>query len=178
MQVSNSDERSPEAEETLEKPEESEPSNSPALTSGDCSGADDESVLDVSGKSMDFSIAESSLVDGRDEESGFRGLYFYKNVFNLIPKSVGTIGRLRTLKFFGNEINIFPPEIGNMVGLENLQVKISTPGFGGLQLGKLKGLKELELSKVPPRPSAFPILGEIASLKSLTRLSVCHFSIR
>lgn len=172
MQVPNSNEPSPQAAESPEEPEKSEPSNSPTVVVGDRGGGDDESVLDVSGKSMEFSVMEDA------DDANFRGLYLYKNAFNLIPKSVGSFGGLRTLKFFGNEINLFPSEIGSMAGLENLQVKISSPGFGGLQLHKLKALKELELSKVPPRPSAFPILSEIASLKCLTKLSVCHFSIR
>ncbi|XP_062108307.1 uncharacterized protein LOC133819151 [Humulus lupulus] len=173
MQVPNSEETSPEATKTSESPEKFKASNSNSVVCEGCSSSnvDDEPVLDVSGKNIDFSIVENS-------NEAVRGLYLYKNVFNLIPKEVGSLGRLRTLKFFGNEINLFPSEIGSMVGLENLQVKISSPSFGGLPLHKLKGLKELELSKVPPRPSAFPNLSEISGLSCLTKLSVCHFSIR
>lgn len=130
-----------------------------------------ESALDVSGKVFDF-----QGLDGTGDS--IEGLYLYKNVFNLIPRSVGVLGRLKTLKFFANEINLFPSEFRNLVDLECLQVKISLPGLTGLPLDKLKSLKELELSKVPPRPSGFPILSEIAGLKRLTKLSVCHFSIR
>lgn len=173
MQVLNSDETSTEAAKASEKKEKSKPkiSNSYSVV-GD--GDDDESVLDVSGKRMEFSIMENSNKD----DKAVKGLYLYKNVFNLIPKEVGSLGRLRTLKFFGNEINLFPSEIGSLVGLENLQVKISSFGFGGLPLHKLQGLKELELSKVARRPSPFSILSEISGLSCLTKLSVCHFSIR
>lgn len=132
---------------------------------------DDELILDVSGKSLEFDLL------GKADDS-VEGLYLYKNAFSLVPRSVGVLGRLRTLKFFGNEVNLFPTEFGNLVGLECLQVKVSSPGLNGLGLNKLKGLKELELSKVPPRPSVLTILSEIAGLKCLTKLSVCHFSIR
>lgn len=138
----------------------------------DVNGNDaDDSVLDVSGRNLD-----SNFLDG--SSSSVKGLYIFRNAFNLIPKSVGDFRELRMLKFFGNEINLFPPELKNFVGLECLQVKLSSPGLGGLSLHKLKGLKELELSKIPPKPSSFPILSEIAGLKCLTKLSVCHFSIR
>ncbi|KAK5794053.1 uncharacterized protein LOC108463961 [Gossypium arboreum] len=132
---------------------------------------DGDSVLDVSGKSVEFSILG-------DSKESVDGLYLYKNVFNLIPKSVGALSRLRNLKFFGNEINLFPSEVGGLVALECLQVKISSPGFNGMSLSKLKGLKELELSRVPPRSSVLTLLSEISGLKCLTRLSVCYFSIR
>ncbi|XP_010556881.1 PREDICTED: uncharacterized protein LOC104826066 isoform X2 [Tarenaya hassleriana] len=133
---------------------------------------EDESVIDVSGQKLEFPLLENS-------EDSVKGLYFYRNVFSLIPKSIGGLGRLRKLKFFGNEIDLFPSELGNLVDLEYLQVKISSPGFGnGLSLDKLKGLKELELTKVPRQSSALTILSEISGLKFLTRLSVCHFSIR
>lgn len=133
--------------------------------------ADDQSILDVSGRNLEFSVLENC-------ESTVEGLYLYKNVFNLIPQRLGELGRLKMLKFFANEINLFPPEFRNLVGLECLQVKLSSPGLNGLPLHKLRGLKELELCKVPPRRSAFPLLSEIAGLKCLTKLSVCHFSIR
>ncbi|EEF45224.1 ATP binding protein, putative [Ricinus communis] len=133
---------------------------------------DDELVLDVTGKSLDFDYLLEKADDSLD------GLYLYKNVFSLVPKSVGNLGKLRTFKFFGNEVNLFPIEFGNLVGLERLQVKVSSLGLNGLGLNKLKGLKELELSKAPSRPSVFTILSEIAGLKCLTKLSVCHFSIR
>ncbi|KAF8111602.1 hypothetical protein N665_0074s0126 [Sinapis alba] len=133
---------------------------------------DDESVVDVSGQSLELSLL------GNPDDS-VKGLYFFRNAFNLIPKSIGGLGRLKKLKFFSNEIDLFPAELGNLVDLEYLQVKISSPGFGdGFSWDKLKGLKELELTKVPKRSSALTLLSEISGLKSLTRLSVCHFSIR
>ncbi|KAF2290171.1 hypothetical protein GH714_003837 [Hevea brasiliensis] len=132
---------------------------------------DDELVLDVTGKSLEFDLLEKV-------DDSLEGLYLYKNVFSLVPRSVGRLGKLRTLKFFGNELNLFPVEFGNLVGLERLQVKVSSLGLSGLCLNKLRGLKELELSKAPPRPSVFTILSEIARLKCLTKLSVCHFSVR
>ncbi|KAE9618250.1 hypothetical protein Lal_00047286 [Lupinus albus] len=129
-------------------------------------------TLDVSGKSFEFPSSENK------KDSMVESLYLYKNVYSLIPKSVGEHVRLKTLKFFGNEINLFAPGFGDLNGLECLQMKISPPGIGGLPLHNMKGLKELQLSKTPPRPSAFPILTHIATLKSLTKLSICHFSIR
>ncbi|KAG5219300.1 leucine-rich repeat protein kinase family protein [Salix suchowensis] len=117
---------------------------------------DDEVVLDVIGKSLEFDLLEKA-------DDSVEGLYIYKNAFSLVPKSVGGFKKLRTLKFFGNE---------------RLQVKISSPGLNGLSFNNLEGLKELELSKVPPRPSVLTILSEISGIKCLTKLSVCHFSVR
>ncbi|KNA19759.1 hypothetical protein SOVF_058550 [Spinacia oleracea] len=134
-----------------------------------------ESVIDVSGKILELPL---SLRDG-DGGNSAEGLYVYRNVFNLMPKSLGGFGgRLKKLKFFANEINLFPEEIRDLVELQCLQVKVSPIGLMGLPLSKLKALKELELSKAPPRRSGFPILAEISALKCLTKLSVCHFSIR
>lgn len=136
-----------------------------------------ESAIDASGKTLDLQVLDESRISDGDNSS-IEGLYVYKNTFNLIPRSVGGLVRLKTLKFFGNEVNLFPSEFGNLVNLERLQVKISLPGLTGLPLQKLKALKELELSKAPSRPSAFPLLGDIMGLERLTKLSVCHFSIR
>lgn len=166
MQLVHSDEPAPERRDWPEKPEDPKADND-SLDSG----TDDGAALDVTGKSVEFPAAENA-------EDSAECLYVYKNVYSLIPKSVSRLARLRTLKFFGNEINLFAPEFGNLTALECLQMKISSPGIGGLQLHTLKGLKELELSKGPPRPSAFPILTEISGLKCLTKLSICHFSIR
>ncbi|KAJ0229704.1 Protein kinase domain-containing protein [Hirschfeldia incana] len=136
---------------------------------------DDESVVDVSGQSLELSLLPGSS----NAYDSAKGLYFFRNAFNLIPKSIGEHKRLRKLKFFSNEIDLFPPEVGNLVDLEYLQVKISSPCFGdGLAWDKLKGLKELELTKVPKRSSALTLLSQISGLRSLTRLSVSHFSIR
>lgn len=137
-----------------------------------------ESAIDVSGKSLDLQVLDETRIKD-DEISSIEGLYVYKNMFNLIPRSIGGLGKLKTLKFFGNEVNLFPTaEFENLVNLETLQVKISLPGLTGLPLRKLKALKELELSKAPARPSAFPLLADIMGLERLTKLSVCHFSIR
>lgn len=136
-----------------------------------------ESAIDASGKTLDLQVLDERRISDGDNSS-IEGLYVYKNTFNLIPRSVGGLVRLKTLKFFGNEVNLFPSEFGNLVNLERLQVKISLPGLTGLPLQKLKALKELELSKAPPRPSAFPLLADIMGLERLTKLSVCHFSIR
>ncbi|PSS33833.1 Mitogen-activated protein kinase kinase kinase [Actinidia chinensis var. chinensis] len=170
MKVVNSEETSVKDEECSKEIEESEKSEvSETRLSGD--SADYDSILDVSGKNLDFSVPNGS-------EDSIEEMYVYKNVFNLISRWLGGFRKLKTLKFFGNEVNLFPTEFRNLVELECLQVKISSPSLTGLPLHKLKALKELELCKVPPRSSAFPLLSEIAGLKSLTKLSVCHFSIR
>ncbi|KAL2463761.1 Leucine-rich repeat protein kinase family protein [Forsythia ovata] len=155
---------------TAEKSEESEESESLEENSSK-KDLGSESIIDVSGKVLDFPLLEVV-------ESTVEGLYMYKNRLNLIPRAVGRLKGLKTLKFFANELILFPGEFKNLVELECLQVKVAAPGVSGLELSKMKNLKELELSRVPPRPSAFPILSEIAGLKCLTRLSVCHFSIR
>lgn len=132
---------------------------------------DEELVLDVSGRSFEFPFLEGS-------RRSLEGVYVYRNVFNLIPRSVGSFERLRNFKFFGNEVNLFSEEVGGLVGLECLQVKIPSVGFNGVTLSKLKELKELDISRTPPRPSVLTMLSEIAGLQCLTKLSVCHFSIR
>uniref|UniRef100_A0A5B6ZW31 Putative ras guanine nucleotide exchange factor L n=1 Tax=Davidia involucrata TaxID=16924 RepID=A0A5B6ZW31_DAVIN len=170
MQLFNSDETVPANGDRSNEVEKVEQSTAPGTALG-VDNAEYDSVLDISGKSLDFSVSN-------DPQDSIEGLYMYKNVFNLIPRSLGGLGQLKTLKFFANEINLFPPEFRNLVELECLQLKISSPGLTGLPLHKLKALKELELCKVPPRPSAFSILNEISRLKCLTKLSVCHFSIR
>lgn len=130
-----------------------------------------ESVIDVCGKTLDLPLSSG---DKRLVEE----LYIYKNELNLIPRAVGLHKSLRTLKFFSNEVNLFPVEIRSLVDLEFLQVKVAALGVNGLELSKLRNLKELELSRVPERSSAFPFLNDLSGLKCLRRLSVCHFSIR
>lgn len=159
-----------------ENPEPPSPTrDSPAGQGGGGGGAgsDDDLCLDVSGENLEYPLLSPAL-----NGSAVKDLYLYKNEFSLLPKWVGELRRLKTLKFFANEVNLFPSELGSLVGLECLQVKISPPGLNGLALHKLEGLKELELSKALRRPSVFPLLSEIAQLKCLTKLSVCHFSIR
>ncbi|KAL6007269.1 hypothetical protein ACLOJK_032765 [Asimina triloba] len=130
-----------------------------------------DSVVDISNRSL-----EMAIFNGQDDSA--ESLYVYKNVFNLVPKSLGSFRRLKALKFFANEIELFPPEAGDLVDLECLQVKVASPALSRLELRKMAALKELELCHVPPRPSMFSMLGDIAVLKSLTKLSICHFSIR
>ncbi|XP_022940432.1 uncharacterized protein LOC111446040 isoform X1 [Cucurbita moschata] len=171
MQLLNSEETVADSSESGLGEERNLKSSNLVSFEGDSGNETDDSVIDVSGKNLDSHFLEGS-------HSSVKGLYIFRNAFNLIPKSVGNFRELRMLKFFGNEINLFPPELKNFSGLECLQVKLSSPGFGGLSLHELKDLKELELSKIPPKPSSFPILSEIAGLKCLTKLTVCHFSIR
>lgn len=162
MEASNSD-------ENPKTPQEPEISDASSEVVGDSATAVDESILDISGKILEFPIGENS-------GDAVGDLYLYKNVYNLLPKSIGRLEGLKTLKFFGNEINLFSSsEFGDLVRLECL--RISSPEFEGLPLHKFKGLKELELSKVTARCSAVPILSQIAGLKLLTKLSVCYFSI-
>ncbi|XP_072991670.1 uncharacterized protein [Typha latifolia] len=134
----------------------------------------DEAVADVSGNTWEVALFERSP----SEKGVHEGLYVYHNTFHLFPRAIGGLGTLKTLKFFANEIEVLPPEAGNLVELERLQVKVSSPRISGIPFQKLKSLKELELCKVPPRPSAFSILSEISGLKCLTKLVICHFSIR
>lgn len=157
----------------MKRAEKSEESEEPESLEENSSKKDlsSESVIDVSGKVLDFPLLEGV-------ESMVEGLYMYKNGLYLIPRAVGRLKGLKTLKFFANDVNLFPGEFKNLVEMETLQVKVAAPGVNGFELSKMRNLKELELSRVPPKPSAFPILSEIAGLKCLTRLSVCHFSIR
>lgn len=109
-----------------------------------------------------------------------REIYIYRNTFNLVPRSIGGGGAgLRSLKFFGNDVEVLPTDSsGELDGLESLQVKVSAPRVSGAPLRRMQALKELELSMVPPRPSSCSILAEVAALKCLTKLAICHFSIR
>ncbi|OEL26809.1 hypothetical protein BAE44_0012172 [Dichanthelium oligosanthes] len=111
---------------------------------------------------------------------GGREIYIYRNTFNLVPRSIGGGGGvLRSLKFFGNDVEVLPTDAsGELDGLESLQVKVSAPRVSGAPLRRMQALKELELSMVPPRPSSCSILAEVARLKCLTKLTICHFSIR
>ncbi|CAN6309386.1 unnamed protein product [Urochloa humidicola] len=109
---------------------------------------------------------------------GGRDIYIYRNTFNLVPRSIGG-GGLRSLKFFGNDVEVLPTDAsGELDGLESLQVKVSAPRVSGAPLRRMQALKELELSMVPPRPSSCSILAGVAGLKYLTKLTICHFSIR
>lgn len=137
------------------------------------SSSREEATADVSGNSWEVSLLERQLPDRAAD-----GLYVFQNTFHLLPRGIGRLGALKTLKLFSNDIEVLPPEVVDLVELERLQLKISSPEISGLSLQKLKSLTELELSKTPPRLSASSILSEISGLKCLTRLSICHFSIR
>uniref|UniRef100_A0A453LS10 Uncharacterized protein n=1 Tax=Aegilops tauschii subsp. strangulata TaxID=200361 RepID=A0A453LS10_AEGTS len=131
-------------------------------------------AADVAGNTWDlapFSPPPAALRGGE--------LYIYRNAYNLVPRSIGECrGGLRALKFFGNDVEVLPPEAGDLDGLQSLQLKVSAPRVSGAVLRRMRALRELELSMVPPRPSACSILVEIAGLKCLTKLTICHFSIR
>ncbi|KAJ4793509.1 Protein kinase superfamily protein [Rhynchospora pubera] len=147
-------------------------SDDPSRLGGD--GREEEGhVVDVSGNTWQLSNFDRGSLDRADE-----GLFVYKNTFHLLPSSIGTHQKLKTLKFFANEVEVLPPEAGELVELERVQIRVSSPRISEAPFRKLKFLKELELCKVPPRPSALSILSEISNLKCLTRLTVCHFSIR
>ncbi|KAK8936882.1 hypothetical protein KSP39_PZI012297 [Platanthera zijinensis] len=161
---------------------DSDPNGAKGATNDERLGVDDadaysssgeEKVVDISGNSWDLSLLERPLLPSSTQE-----LYFYHNTFHLIPRSIKGMGRLKTLKFFANEIEILPREVGDLTQLESLQVKVSLPGLSAISLQKLGSLRDLELCRVPPKLTAFSLLGDISSLKSLTKLSICHFSIR
>lgn len=135
--------------------------------------------VDVSGKNLEMPLLELPFPPGSPgREAPVGGLYVYNNAFSLVPRSIGRLSQLKILKFFGNEIDVLPLEAGDLLELERLQVKVSWPGMSGIPFRKLQSLKELELCNVPTRPSAFSVLTEIAGLSCLTKLSVCHLSIR
>ncbi|TVU45084.1 hypothetical protein EJB05_04555 [Eragrostis curvula] len=129
-------------------------------------------AADVAGNVWDLAAISPPPAGGRE-------IYIYRNTYNLIPRSVGRGGGLRSLKFFGNDVEVLPPDAeGELDGLESLQVKVSAPRVSGAPLRRMRLLKELELSMVPPRPSSCSILAEIAGLRCLTKLTISHFSIR
>ncbi|KAL6636919.1 hypothetical protein ACP70R_024491 [Stipagrostis hirtigluma subsp. patula] len=127
-------------------------------------------AADVAGNVWDLAAVSPPPAGGRE-------IYIYRNTYNLVPRSIGG-GGLRSLKFFGNDVEVLPPESRELDGLESLQVKVSAPRVSGAPLRRMLALKELELSMVPPRPSSCSILAEVAGLKCLTKLTICHFSIR
>lgn len=135
-------------------------------------------VIDISGEEWTFPLLDERGEGKLQTPERVRELYVYNNVFTLIPGSASRLKRLKTLKVFSNEVNLFPSEVGGFEELEHLQVKLCSSELGALPpLENLEALKVLDLCKIPPRPSAFNLSSEISSLRSLTRLSVCHFSI-
>ncbi|ONK60514.1 uncharacterized protein A4U43_C08F19290 [Asparagus officinalis] len=79
---------------------------------------------------------------------------------------------------YRNNTYIFPPEAENFIELEGLQVKFLTRGLSKVSSKKLWCLMELNLFRVPRRPRALSVLGESVSFRWLTKLSICHFSLR
>ncbi|EEC76163.1 hypothetical protein OsI_13471 [Oryza sativa Indica Group] len=133
-------------------------------------------ATDVAGNTWDLAALPPPPPAAR---GGGGEVYIYRNTYNLVPRSIGGCrGSVRSLKFFGNDVEVLPPEAGELDQLESLQVKVSAPRVSGAPLRRMRALKELELSIVPPRPSACSILVEVAALKCLTKLTICHFSIR
>ncbi|KAL2651050.1 hypothetical protein R1flu_019178 [Riccia fluitans] len=121
-----------------------------------------------------------SSLSSRMQETASRvkNMFVFDNKFTVIPACVQNFKNLRQLKFFSNEVTTLPREVGELTQLEQLFLNICPAGLGSLPpLEKLRSLKALELHQKPARPSASTLSREIAQLHSLTRLSVCNFSI-
>lgn len=90
---------------------------------------------------------ESDLLD--KVSNSVEGLYLYKNVFSLVPRSAGRLGKSSTSKFFGNELNFISGGIWEFSGIAAVSVIL---GLNGWASNKLRGLKELDsLSCQEPR---------------------------
>lgn len=113
-----------------------------------------------------------------DMAARFKNMYVYDNSFSVLPASTRIFKQLRKLKYWANEVKLLPDEIGELTELEEVYLKMPPTGLGSLPpLGKLNGLRALELHQAPVPPSSATLTRDIAQLRSLTRLSVCHFSI-
>ena len=113
-----------------------------------------------------------------DVAARFKNMYVYDNSFSVLPASTRIFKQLRKLKYWANEVKMLPDEIGELTELEEVCLKMSPAGLGSLPpLSKLNGLRALELHQAPALPSSATLTRDIAQLRSLTRLSVCHFSI-
>lgn len=113
-----------------------------------------------------------------DMAARFKNMYVYDNSFSVLPASTRIFKQLRKLKYWANEVKLLPDEIGELTELEEVYLKMSPTGLGSLPpLSKLNGLRALELHQAPVLPSSATLTRDIAQLRSLTRLSVCHFSI-
>ncbi|CAM6037021.1 unnamed protein product [Sphagnum compactum] len=139
-------------------------------------GAEEEDeIVDVSPSGLSL---ESLAYTKRDVAARFKKMYVYDNSFPVLPASIGEFKHLRKLKFFSNEVKILPDGVGELQELEHLYLKMSPSRLGSLPpLGKLSGLRALELHQAPTPPSAATLSRDIAQLHSLTRLSICHFSL-
>lgn len=113
-----------------------------------------------------------------DMAARLKNMYVYDNSFSVLPASMRIFKQLRKLKYWANEVKVLPDEINELTELEEVYLKMSPTGLGSLPpLGKLNGLRALELYQAPVPPSSATLTRDIAQLRSLTRLSVCHFSI-
>jgi hypothetical protein len=113
-----------------------------------------------------------------DMAARLKNMYVYDNSFSVLPASMRIFKQLRKLKYWANEVKVLPDEISELTELEEVYLKMSPTGLGSLPpLGKLNGLRALELYQAPVPPSSATLTRDIAQLRSLTRLSVCHFSI-
>lgn len=144
--------------------------------------AEDGTVEAVLEEDVDISPNGNSLASlastPRDVAARFKNMYVYDNSFSVLPASARLFKQLRKLKYWANEVKLLPDEIGELTELEEVYLKMSPTGLGSLPpLGKLNGLRALELHQAPVLPSSATLTRDIAQLRSLTRLSVCHFSI-
>ncbi|BBM97151.1 hypothetical protein MPTK1_1g03380 [Marchantia polymorpha subsp. ruderalis] len=137
--------------------------------------SEEEDVIDVSPSGCTLSSLSTAM---QETASRVKNMFVFDNSFTVLPSSIQNFKNLRKLKFFSNEVRTLPQELGELTQLEHLYLKICPAGLGTLPpLDKLRSLRALELHQVPVRPSASTLSREIAQLHSLTRLSVCHFSI-
>lgn len=136
---------------------------------------DDDDVLDIS---PNGNTLASLAFTPQEVAARFKNMYVYDNLFPVLPASTRKFKHLRKLKYFSNEVKVLPDEVGDLTELEQLYLKISPTGLVGLPpLGKLSRLRALELHQAPAPPSAATLTRDITQLHSLTRLSVCRFSI-
>lgn len=136
---------------------------------------DDDDVLDIS---PNGNTLASLAFTPQEVAARFKNMYVYDNLFPVLPASTRKFKHLRKLKYFSNEVKVLPDEVGDLTELEQLYLKISPTGLVGLPpLGKLSRLRALELHQSPAPPSAATLTRDITQLHSLTRLSVCRFSI-
>lgn len=136
---------------------------------------DDDDVLDIS---PNGNTLASLAFTPQEVAARFKKMYVYDNLFSVLPASTRKLKHLRKLKYFSNEVKVLPDELGDLSELEQLYLKFSPTGLVGLPpLGNLSRLRALELHQAPAPPSAATLTRDITQLHSLTRLSVCRFSI-
>lgn len=77
------------------------------------------------------------------------------------------------------QVRFLPCEVASLVHLETLYLKTDPSSLAKLpDLDNLTSLKSLELQQVPLRPQLLTLPPSIGKLKNLTRLALCHYSIR